>query len=239
MPARASTRSSCLAFIRVRARAASACGSRSPAISALIMSSPDSVVSLLATEDSLIRRLPAVPRAAAAAVPLLGQPGARPGVVAGPGSPRAARSGPQQPHLGQPGQPHRIQLVGLGRPGRFLARAALTSCTASPAASRTKTRYASSPRWTPASRSGCRLASAGGPARRSRPSSPSPSRRRFAGRRAGTGAASGRIPSRSPWPRLTAATRSIGLAGSARRRSPAGPILPVIRSHSSCACPDG
>jgi hypothetical protein len=54
MPARASTRSSCLAFIRVRARAASVCGSRSPAIMALIMSLADSVVSLLATLDSLI-----------------------------------------------------------------------------------------------------------------------------------------------------------------------------------------
>ena len=54
MPARASTRSSCLAFIRVRARAASVRGSRSPAIMALIMSLADSVVSLLATLDSLI-----------------------------------------------------------------------------------------------------------------------------------------------------------------------------------------
>ena len=53
MPSRASTRSSCLAFIRVRARPASARGSRSPAIIALIMSLADSVVSLEATLDSL------------------------------------------------------------------------------------------------------------------------------------------------------------------------------------------
>ena len=41
---------------------------------------------------------------------------------------------PQQALLGQLRQPHRIQLV-FGRPGTFLTSRALTSCTASPAAS--------------------------------------------------------------------------------------------------------
>jgi len=55
MPSSAATRSSCLAFIRVRARAASACGSRCPAIMALIMSCAETVASLDATADSLTR----------------------------------------------------------------------------------------------------------------------------------------------------------------------------------------
>jgi hypothetical protein len=54
MPVSAWTRSSCLAFMLPRARAASLCGSRWPAIIALIMSCADSVVSLLATDETLI-----------------------------------------------------------------------------------------------------------------------------------------------------------------------------------------
>ena len=53
MPSRAWTRSSCLAFIRARARSASASGSRWPAIIALIMSCAETVVSLLATAETL------------------------------------------------------------------------------------------------------------------------------------------------------------------------------------------
>ena len=52
MPSRASASSSWRAFIRPRARAASWCGSRWPAIIALIMSCVDTVVSLLATLDT-------------------------------------------------------------------------------------------------------------------------------------------------------------------------------------------
>ena len=52
MPSSASTRSSCLAFIRPRARPASVRGSRWPAIMALIMSCAESVVSELATDDT-------------------------------------------------------------------------------------------------------------------------------------------------------------------------------------------
>jgi len=48
-------RSSCLAFIFPRARAASAFGSRWPAIIALIMSGADKVVSLEATLDTFTR----------------------------------------------------------------------------------------------------------------------------------------------------------------------------------------
>jgi hypothetical protein len=57
MPSRASTSSSCLAFIPVRARAASVRGSRCPAIIALIMSCADTVVSLLTTDETLTSAL--------------------------------------------------------------------------------------------------------------------------------------------------------------------------------------
>ena len=54
-PASASARAACLAFIRPRASPARTCGSRWPAISASIMSRAETVVSLEATADTLIR----------------------------------------------------------------------------------------------------------------------------------------------------------------------------------------
>jgi hypothetical protein len=69
---------------------------------------------------------------------LLDQAGPGPGVVAQVPDRLGRHEGrPQQPQLGQPGQPLRVESV-LGRPGRLLAWAALTSCTASPHASSTK-----------------------------------------------------------------------------------------------------
>ena len=120
MPSSASTRSSCLAFIRVRARAASMRGSRSPAIIALIMSWAEIVVSLLATAGQLDQgAFQQLFQPLEAAGPLLGQPGPGPGVV--PQVPdRLGRHerGPQQSHLGQPGQPHRVQFVRFGPAGQ-------------------------------------------------------------------------------------------------------------------------
>jgi hypothetical protein len=53
--------------------------------------------------------------------PVLGQMGAGPGVVPQhPDLGRRHETGPQQPLLGQPGQPHRVQLAGLGPPGQLL-----------------------------------------------------------------------------------------------------------------------
>jgi len=52
-----------------------------------------------------------------AAGPVLDQVSARPGVVAQhPDRRRRHERGAQHPHLGQPGQPHRVQPVGLGPP---------------------------------------------------------------------------------------------------------------------------
>src|ERR1700754_4824357 len=110
MPSRAWTSSSCLAFIPVRARAASTRGSRCPAIIALIMSCAETVVSLDATLDSLTwAPSSSFTRPLPAAGPLLDQAGPGPGAV--PQVPdrlgRHERSA-QQPHLGQPGQPLRV-----------------------------------------------------------------------------------------------------------------------------------
>ena len=54
-----------------------------------------------------------------AAGPVLDQVGAGPGVVAQlPDRGRRHERGTQHPHLGQPGQPHRVQPVGLGQAGQ-------------------------------------------------------------------------------------------------------------------------
>ena len=71
---------------------------------------------------------------------------------------------PQQPHLGQPRDPLRVGLVGLRRPGRFRRLGGFTSCTSSPAASRSRTRCASS-RWCFPSRSAPRRPPSARPAR--------------------------------------------------------------------------
>jgi hypothetical protein len=122
MPSSASASSSRLALIAVRARLASTCGSRCPAGMALIMSCAERVVSLLATDETLARAdSSSFTRPLEAAGPLLDQPGPHPGVI--PKIPD--RLGwhercPQQAHLGQPGQPHRIELAGLGPAGQAL-----------------------------------------------------------------------------------------------------------------------
>src|SRR5215469_10564250 len=106
MPVSAATRASCLARIRPRASPASTCGSRSPAISALIMSCADRVVSLLATDETLIRAFEQFLQPLPAAGPVPDQVGAGPGEVPQLADrPRRHEAGPQQPPLGQPGQP--------------------------------------------------------------------------------------------------------------------------------------
>jgi hypothetical protein len=54
-PVSASTRALCLTFIRPRARPARTCGSCCPAIKASTMSRTDTVSSLLATAETLIK----------------------------------------------------------------------------------------------------------------------------------------------------------------------------------------
>jgi hypothetical protein len=137
MPSRASTRSSCLAFIRVRARPASTFGSRWPAIIALIMSLADSVVSLEATLDSLTsapsssfssrwqHRVRSWTRRVRARVQ------SRSARIAAGGT-NEGRSRPSSVSRAS----HCASV--FGRPGRLRAWAALTSCTASPHASSTK-----------------------------------------------------------------------------------------------------
>jgi hypothetical protein len=122
MPSRASANSSCLAFIPVRARAASTLGSRCPAIIALTMSCADTVASLLATLGSLTSALSSsFTRPLPAPGALLGQPGAGPGAVPQIPDWLGRHEGrAQQPHLGQPGQPLRVQFVRFGPAGQGL-----------------------------------------------------------------------------------------------------------------------
>ena len=204
MPSSASTRSSCLAFIRVRARPASTCGSRCPAIIALIMSCAETVVSLEATAESLT----SAPSSSFSSrcqqrVRSLDQPGPGPGVVPQvPDRLRRHERGAQQPHLGQPGQPLRVQLVGLRAAGQVPGLGRVDQLHRQPA----RLQHEEPDPPVVAGRFQrddldavpCQLAAQ----RADRaPSGPSPSRRCCAGRRAGTGAGCGCTPSRSPSPR--------------------------------------
>jgi hypothetical protein len=123
-PVSAATNAARLPRIRPLASSASTLGSRCPAISAASMARPETPMMSVATVPSLIRassssllqplHLPAA---------LGGQVGPQPG-----GVPQLADLGrwdkrrPQHAPLVEPGQPHRIQLVGLGPARQVLGR---------------------------------------------------------------------------------------------------------------------
>jgi hypothetical protein len=140
MPSSASTRSSCLAFIFPRAKAASTCGSRSPAISARTMSCADIVVSLLATDESLISASSSSfssrcqHRVRSWTSRVRSRVYSRSARIAAGGT-KLARSSPSS--VSRASQ-IASSLSVLGRPGRFLAWEELTSWTASPHASSAK-----------------------------------------------------------------------------------------------------
>src|SRR5512132_1146711 len=121
-PVNAATSAACLPRSRPLASPASTLGSRWPAMSASSMARPETPMMSVATLDSLIRASSSSllqPLLVAGAVG--GQVGPQPGVVPQPaGLGGRGERGPQHAPPVQLGQPHRIQLVGLGPPRQVL-----------------------------------------------------------------------------------------------------------------------